>query len=91
MRSGQPGGGLYEGRPVLQALPEAVRRADGVAGRQPVPCCCSVESVKYLFKYIYKGHDRQMVRTDRQGAAEADRDEIAEFQDLRSIGASEAC
>ena len=56
-----------------------------------VEICCSVESVKYLFKYIYKGHDRQMVRTDRQGAAEADRDEIAEFQDLRSIGASEAC
>ena len=54
-----------------------------------VEICCSVESVKYLFKYIYKGHDRQMVRTGR--AREADADEIAEYQDLRSIGAREAC
>ena len=53
--------------------------------------CCSVESVKYLFKYIYKGHDRQMVRTDRQQAAAGERDEIAEYRDLRSIGASESC
>ena len=56
-----------------------------------VEICCSVESVKYLFKYIYKGHDRQMVRTDGQQAAAAERDEIGDYQDLRSIGASEAC
>ena len=54
-----------------------------------VEICCSVESVKYLFKYVYKGHDRQMVRTDRQEAAAAD--EVGDYQDLRSIGASEAC
>ena len=54
-----------------------------------VEVCCSVKSVKYLFMYVYKGHDRQMVRADdliRGGG-----DEIAEYQDLRSIGASEAC
>ena len=58
-----------------------------------VEVCCSVESVKYLFKYIYKGHDRQMVRTDQPqaAAAAATADEIEDFHDLRSIGASEAC
>ena len=29
-----------------------------------VELCCSVKSVKYLFKYVYKRHDHQMVRTD---------------------------
>ena len=52
--------------------------------------CCPLESVKYLFKYIDKGHDRQMVQTDQQQAAAAERDETGEFHDLRSIGASEA-
>ncbi|XP_043242049.1 uncharacterized protein LOC122391808 [Amphibalanus amphitrite] len=53
-----------------------------------VEVCCSVQSVKYLFRYIYKGPDRQMVRAaDLVGAD----DEIAAYQDLRSIGASEAC
>ena len=54
-----------------------------------------MESVKYLFKYVYK---RQMVRTAEAprngGAAEEPargRDEITEYQYKRSIGASEAC
>ncbi|KAF0311032.1 hypothetical protein FJT64_001862 [Amphibalanus amphitrite] len=38
--------------------------------------------------YIYKGPDRQMVRVDALIGTE---DEIAAYQDLRSIGASEAC
>ncbi|XP_043243545.1 uncharacterized protein LOC122392568 [Amphibalanus amphitrite] len=53
-----------------------------------VEVCCSVQSVKYLFRYIYKGPDRQMVRAD---ALVGLGDEIAAYQDLRSIGASEAC
>ena len=53
-----------------------------------VEICCSVQSVKYLFRYIYKGHDRQMVRADDLVRAD---NEIEAFQDLRSIGASEAC
>lgn len=54
-----------------------------------VELCCSVQSVKYLFMYVYKGHDRQMVRAEQLIRAGAD--EVAKFQDLRSIGASEAC
>ncbi|KAF0303246.1 hypothetical protein FJT64_024766 [Amphibalanus amphitrite] len=38
--------------------------------------------------YIYKGPDRQMVRADALVGLD---DEIAAYQDLRSIGASEAC
>ena len=56
-----------------------------------VELCCSVESVKYLFKYIYKGHDRQMVRTDELNVRRDQPNEIVEYQDLRSIGSSEAC
>ncbi|XP_043203640.1 uncharacterized protein LOC122371383 [Amphibalanus amphitrite] len=54
-----------------------------------VEVCSSVDGVKYLFMYIYKGSDRQMVRADQ--LIEAGQDEVAAFRDLRSIGASEAC
>ena len=50
--------------------------------------CCSVQSVKYFFKYIYKSQDRQMVRADQLIGGN---NEIAEYQDMGSIGASEAC
>ena len=53
-----------------------------------VEVCCSVQSVKYLFRYIYKGPDRQMVRADNLIGGD---NEIADYQDMRSIGASEAC
>ena len=56
-----------------------------------VELCCSVESVKYLFKYVYKGHDRQMVRTADANADRDQLDEVAAYQDLRSIDSSEAC
>ena len=54
-----------------------------------VEVCSSVDGVKYIFMYIYKGSDRQMVRADQ--LIQANRDEITAFRDLRSIGASEAC
>ena len=57
-----------------------------------------MESVQYLFKYVYKRRDRQMVRTAEAprngGAAEESvrgRDEIAEYQDMPSTEASETC
>jgi hypothetical protein len=53
--------------------------------------CSSTKACKYLFKYIQKGGDRAMVRTDAAGVQEARaRDEIDEYHDARSIGACEA-
>ncbi len=48
-----------------------------------VEICVSPTAAKYLFKYIHKGPDRQMV--------DVDYDEVNNFQNMRSIGASEAC
>lgn len=44
-------------------------------------------SSKYLYKYTLKGSDRSMTAIQREG----DIDEIKQYQDLRSIGSSEAC
>ena len=68
--------------------------------------CASIKSVKYLHKYIYKGHDCAEVRITVVPAADDDvaegnggaaqqpeervRDEIAEYQQGRYVGASEA-
>ncbi|MCP3663271.1 MAG: hypothetical protein GY696_12385 [Gammaproteobacteria bacterium] len=48
-----------------------------------VEVCVSPTAAKYLFKYIHKGPDRSMV--------DVDYDEVKNFQNMRSIGASEAC
>ena len=48
-----------------------------------VEFCASVQSVKYLHKYIYKGHDRASLVVE-------DEDEIAMFIDGRHISTSEA-
>ena len=52
-----------------------------------VECCTSTKAAKYLYKYVTKGNDRAMVATEVEGEQ---RDEIAEYQDLRSVGSSEA-
>ena len=51
--------------------------------------CLSPTAPKYLYKYVYKGADRAMVRTEI-GTEDMTKDEISEFEDLRSIGSSEA-
>ena len=48
----------------------------------------SAIACKYLYKYVTKGNDRAMVRTEVEGFEV--RDEIAEYEDLRSVGSSEA-
>ena len=53
-----------------------------------IEVCSSVDGVKYIFMYVYKGSDRQMVRADQ--LIQAEEDEETAFRDLRSIGASEA-
>ena len=49
--------------------------------------CTSPKAAKYLYKYVTKGSDRAMVVTVLEGQP---RDEISEYEDLRSVGSSEA-
>ncbi len=49
-----------------------------------VEVCVSVKAIKYIHKYIYKGHDRTTLEVQ-------DHDEIKEFLDARYISAIESC
>ena len=52
-----------------------------------VECCSSPKAAKYLYKYVTKGNDRAMVATETE---DQPRNEIMEYEDLRSVGSSEA-
>ena len=52
-----------------------------------VEICASIESVKYIHKYIFKGHDR----TTLELQDDQNRDEIKEYLDARYIGSVESC
>ena len=52
-----------------------------------IELCVSPTASKYLYKYVYKGSDRAMVRVEIEDAV---KDEIGEFEDMRSVGSSEA-
>jgi hypothetical protein len=59
-----------------------------------VEVCNNIRAVKYLFKYVYKGHDRATVQISRQSnnATEGnvvDIDEIKKYLDCRYVSASE--
>lgn len=54
-----------------------------------VEVCASVEAVKYLYKYIYKGPDRAAVSAALRAAHRYD--EVASFEDMRYFGAAECC
>ena len=54
-----------------------------------VEVCLSPMAAKYLYKYVFKGEDRAMVRTEIVGEPIA-KDEIDDYRDLRSVGSSEA-
>ena len=69
-----------------------------------VEMCNTAMASKYLFKYITKGPDRDMAKVDQAFEAapqngmdcadqhfEPAQNEIKNYKDLRSIGASEAC
>lgn len=49
----------------------------------------SIKAVKYLFKYIYKGHDRASVSLDEPDS-NGDIDEIKQFRDARWVTPLEA-
>uniref|UniRef100_A0A914VC87 Helitron helicase-like domain-containing protein n=1 Tax=Plectus sambesii TaxID=2011161 RepID=A0A914VC87_9BILA len=53
-----------------------------------VEICASVKSIKYLFKYVYKGHDRANV--ELRQSARGEYDEISMFLDARYVSLSEA-
>ncbi|CAH9123167.1 unnamed protein product [Cuscuta epithymum] len=54
-----------------------------------VEVCASVRSVKYIYKYVYKGHDRVSMSLSESGE-EGLIDEISDFQKARWVSAPEA-
>ena len=65
-----------------------------------VEICNSVAAVKYLYKYVYKGHDRAMISVEADAAQStdidrpapvSDIDEIQQYLDARYVSASECC
>jgi hypothetical protein len=55
-----------------------------------VEACGSIRAVKYLFKYIYKGHDRASVVMRDASKAHDDVDEIKQYRDARWVTPPEA-
>ena len=54
-----------------------------------VEIATSITAVKYLYKYIYKGHDRASVSVTGEGPQIID--EVSEYLDARYVSAPEAC
>jgi hypothetical protein len=56
-----------------------------------VEACSNIKSVKYLFKYIYKGHDRTSVAVRENGKKDANGnvDEITDYREARWVGPPE--
>ncbi|GAA0155634.1 hypothetical protein LIER_13322 [Lithospermum erythrorhizon] len=54
-----------------------------------VEVCCDIKAIKYLYKYIHKGHDKVMFRiaSDNQGA---EIDEISDYQNAGWVSPVEA-
>ncbi|KAL5647573.1 hypothetical protein ACJX0J_041928, partial [Zea mays] len=55
-----------------------------------VEACGSIKAVKYLFKYIYKGHDRASVVMRDASKTYDDVDEIKQYRDARWVTPPEA-
>ncbi|GJT17209.1 helicase-like protein [Tanacetum coccineum] len=53
-----------------------------------VEVCSSIKSVKYVFKYVYKSHDKQVANVDKDG--EQVINEIKRFQDARYVSPPES-
>ncbi|GBM52916.1 hypothetical protein AVEN_197221-1 [Araneus ventricosus] len=52
-----------------------------------VEVCASIKSIKYVYKYAYKGHDAASIRFENESAL--DHDEILSFLDGRHVSAPE--
>lgn len=59
-----------------------------------VEICTGIRAVKYLYKYVYKGHDKTLMAMRREYSATSVTNEpineIAMYQDARYVSASEA-
>ena len=55
-----------------------------------VEICCSIKSVKYLYKYIYKGHDRASFSIEPKDNGKKVINEIKQYGNSRMITAIEA-
>ena len=51
-----------------------------------VEVCSTVTAVKYLYKYVYKGHDKATIELN----AKTENDEIKKYLDSRYVSSSEA-
>jgi len=56
-----------------------------------VEICNEINSIKYVYKYVYKGHDRAQVYMTNTAGVAPGQDEVKNFLDARYISASEAC
>jgi hypothetical protein len=54
---------------------------------RPAQVCASVRAVKYLYKYVHKGHARLMYRAERDDVPERI-DEVKKYLDARVIGSA---
>ena len=74
-------GMALDNRWVVPYNPYLVRRFKGHIN---VHVCTSIRAVKYLYKYIHKGHDRAAIEV-------VVRDEVKDFIDARYVGPPESC
>jgi len=58
-----------------------------------VEICASIQSIKYVYKYIYKGHDTATITIEEDAVPKhrQDKDEIKDYQEGRYVCAIEAC
>ncbi len=56
-----------------------------------VEICTSIGSIKYIFKYIYKGFDCADLKLQSDTETIINHDEILDFQDARYVSGPEAC
>jgi len=55
-----------------------------------VEICSSIQAIKYLFKYVYKGHDRATIVLGNSEQIPKKIDEIRQYIDARYVSASES-
>lgn len=55
-----------------------------------VELCSSVQSVKYIYKYIYKGHDCANIEIRADGTQQISNDEVTTYINTRYVGPTEA-